>query len=233
VKPAPALAAAPRKASGRLRPNRRPTSVATREAILRAAEDEFAARGFGGARSDAIAERAGVNKALPFYHFGSKARLYEEVLKRTLGRFGEIVTHTIESPQPAERLAFFVRDLSSYLAANPNWLKIITRELVDEGSRSRAIARRYLKPLVEAGHAEITRAVESGHMRAIDPLQAMISNAGEVIFYPLIAPFLEGLGMRKPLAAANRAKREEAVLTLLNAALRTPETGKIQSSNPD
>lgn len=232
MKPAPALAAAPRKAPGRQRPNRRPISVATREAILRAAEDEFAARGFGGARSDAIAERAGVNKALPFYHFGSKARLYEEVLKRALGRLGEIVTH-IEAREPAERLAFFVRDLSSYLAANPNWLKIITRELVDDGPRSRAIARRYLKPLVEASHARITRAIESGHMRAIDPLQAMISIAGEVIFYPLIAPFLEGLGMRKPLAAANRVKREEAVLTLLNAALRTPHSGKLQSSNPD
>jgi len=233
VKPAPALAAGPRKSLGRQKPNRRPISDATRESILRAAEDEFAARGFGGARSDAIAERAGVNKALPFYHFGSKARLYEEVLKRALSGFGEIVTHTIESPQPEERLAFFVRDLSSYLAANPNWLKIITRELIDEGSHSKAIARRYLKPLVEASHAEITRAIESGHMRAIDPLQTMISITGEVIFYALIAPFLEGLGMRKPLAEHNRSKRDEAVLTLLNAALRLPQTGKVQSSDPD
>ena len=216
----PATAAAPRKE--RQRPNRRPISDATREAILRAAEDEFAARGFGGARSDAIAERAGVNKALPFYHFGSKTRLYEEVLKRALAGFGEIVTHTIESPQPGERLAFFLRDLSSYLAANPNWLKIITRELIDEGSRSKAIARRYLKPLVQASHAEITRAVESGHMRAIDPLQTMISIAGEVIFYALIAPFLEGLGMRNPMAPAHRTKREEAVLTLLRSGLRMP-----------
>ncbi|MGD0076455.1 MAG: TetR/AcrR family transcriptional regulator [Candidatus Binataceae bacterium] len=216
------LTAAPRKASKRPQPNRRPISVATREAILRAAEEEFAARGFGGARADAIARRARVNKALPFYHFGSKARLYEQVLKRALGRYGEIVTHSFESTRPDERLAIFVRDLSLYLAANPNWLKIITRELIDKGSRSRAIARRYLKPLVEAGHADMTHAIESGQMRAIDPLQAMISVAGEVIFYFLVAPFLEGLGIRKPLAAANRAKREEAVLTLLSAALRPP-----------
>jgi len=232
VKQPRGVAAEPHKAPAGGRSNRRPISDATREAILRAAEEEFAARGFGGARSDAIAERAGVNKALPFYHFGSKTRLYEEVLRRALSRFGEIVTHTIESPQPSERLAYFIRDLSSYLAANPNWLKIITRELIDEGSRSKAIARRYLKPLVEASHGEIARAVESGYMRPIDPLQTMISIAGEVIFYALIAPFLEGLGMRNPLAARNRAKREEAVLNLLRAGLRMPHGDTSEDANP-
>lgn len=211
-----------RKAPARPRPNRRPISAATREAILSDAEEEFAARGFGGARADAIARRAGVNKALPFYHFGSKALLYEEVLKRALGRFGNIVTRTIESQEPQERLGAFIRDLSAYLAANPNWLKLITRELIDDGARPRAIARRYLKPLVDASHAEMTRAIETGLMRAIDPMQIMISVAGEVIFYFLIGPFLEGLGMPQPSAAANRVRREDAVLKLLNEGLRGP-----------
>ena len=216
-----------RKTSARQRSNRRPISAATREAILNAAEEEFAARGFGGARADAIARRAKVNKALPFYHFGSKALLYEEVLKRALARLGDIVARSIESQQPQERLVSFVRDLSAYLAANPNWLKIITRELVDDGARSRAIARRYLKPLVDASHAEIARAIEAGLMRAMDPLQIMISIASEVIFYFLIGPFLEGLGMPQPSAAANRVRREDAVLKLLNEGLRGPESSNI------
>ncbi len=216
-----------RKASARPRPNRRPISAATREAILSAAEEEFAARGFGGARADAIAKRAGVNKALPFYHFGSKALLYEEVLKRALGRFGDIVTRTIESQEPHQRLGSFVRDLSAYLAANPNWLKLITRELIDEGARPRAIARRYLKPLVDASHVEMTRAIETGLMRAMDPLQIMISIAGEVIFYFLIGPFLEGLGMPQPASAANRVRREDAVLKMLSEGLKGPAGSNI------
>ncbi len=217
----------PRKASARPRSNRRPISAATREAILSAAEEEFAARGFGGARADAIAKRAGVNKALPFYHFGSKALLYEEVLKRVLSRFGDIVTRTIESQEPHQRLGSFVRDLSAYLAANPNWLKIITRELIDDSARSRAIARRYLKPLVDASHTEMSRAIETGLMRAIDPMQVMISIAGEVIFYFLIGPFLEGLGMSQPSSAANRVRREDAVLKLLNEGLKGPAGSNI------
>ncbi len=214
----------PRKPAGRRRSVGKPISLATREAILRAAEAEFAARGFGGARADAIAARAGVNKALPFYHFVSKARLYDEVLSRALGRLGEIVAHTIESPQPEERLASFVRDLSSYLAANPNWLRIIVRELIDDGSRAKAIARRYLKPLVDTSYAEIVRGIEGGHTRPMDPLQIMVSIAAEVTFYFLVAPFLEGLGMRQPLSTVNLAKREEVVLTLLKAGLKNPKS---------
>ena len=48
--------------------------------ILRAAALEFAERGFAGARVDEIARRAGVNKAMLYYHVGDKAKLYEKVI---------------------------------------------------------------------------------------------------------------------------------------------------------
>lgn len=47
--------------------------------MLEAALDEFAARGFAGARVQDIAERAGVNKQLINYYFGSKEGLYREL----------------------------------------------------------------------------------------------------------------------------------------------------------
>ena len=53
----------------------------TREAILAAAEEAFAASGFAGATTRAVAERAGVNVATLHYHFGSKERLYRAVLE--------------------------------------------------------------------------------------------------------------------------------------------------------
>src|SRR5205809_7865810 len=51
--------------------------------ILAAAADEFADRGFGGARVDRIARRARVNKAMLYYHFRSKQELYRALLRRT------------------------------------------------------------------------------------------------------------------------------------------------------
>jgi AcrR family transcriptional regulator len=54
----------------------------TRERILRAALKEFAAKGFAGARVEAIARRAGVNKRMLYHYFGNKQALFGEVLKR-------------------------------------------------------------------------------------------------------------------------------------------------------
>ena len=57
--------------------------------ILAAAAAEFADRGFAGARVDRIARRARVNKAMLYYHFGSKQRLYRTLLRRVFTLAGE------------------------------------------------------------------------------------------------------------------------------------------------
>ena len=55
----------------------------TRQEILAAATAEFAAHGFGGARIEAIADRAGVNKKLIYYYFEGKDELFLAVLEQT------------------------------------------------------------------------------------------------------------------------------------------------------
>jgi AcrR family transcriptional regulator len=54
----------------------------TREKILAAGLKEFAAKGFAGARIDAIAQRAGVNKRMLYHYFGPKEKLYYEIMRR-------------------------------------------------------------------------------------------------------------------------------------------------------
>jgi TetR/AcrR family transcriptional regulator len=56
----------------------------SRELLLEAALDEFAAKGFAGARVQDIAARAGVNKQLISYYFGGKAGLYRATAQRWL-----------------------------------------------------------------------------------------------------------------------------------------------------
>lgn len=56
----------------------------TRETLLVAASAEFAARGFAGARVDAIATAAGINKERIYGYFGGKNGLFEAVLERKL-----------------------------------------------------------------------------------------------------------------------------------------------------
>jgi AcrR family transcriptional regulator len=61
---------------------RRPRSAAdSRAAVFDAAVLEFSDRGFDAAGVDRIAARARVNKAMIYYHFGSKRLLYLEILR--------------------------------------------------------------------------------------------------------------------------------------------------------
>lgn len=54
--------------------------------ILNAAEKEFAAKGFSGARVDQIAREAGVNKALLYYYFKSKKGLLSALYERLINK---------------------------------------------------------------------------------------------------------------------------------------------------
>jgi TetR/AcrR family transcriptional regulator len=208
------------------RTKRRPVSAAAREAILKAAEEEFAERGFGGARAQSIATRAGVNKALPFYHFGSKAELYDEVVKRALGRLGEFMADALVAPTPRERLASFVHRLFAYLADNPNWARLIVREVIDEQSRSREIASQYLKPLVDGGVQLMLNDMETGMMRRVDPLQLIVSITVETFGYFLLLPALQYIGIANPLSPTSLAARERMVVSILGdgIGMAGPET---------
>src|SRR5271156_3411771 len=63
------------------RPTHRDRAYRTRKNILRAAIREFSAHGLAGARTDAIAESAKVNKGLLYYYFKSKSGLYEAAVE--------------------------------------------------------------------------------------------------------------------------------------------------------
>src|SRR5882762_1463249 len=66
----------------------------TRERIMAAAQKEFAAKGFAGARTDAIARRARINERMIFYCFDSKEGLYRAVLKQKLCARAGIIEST-------------------------------------------------------------------------------------------------------------------------------------------
>ena len=79
----PRAALAPRRPTPRLGTRGRPEE--SRAAILKAAVAEFAEHGIAGARTDAIARAAHVNKALLYYYFKDKDALYEAVLDHVFG----------------------------------------------------------------------------------------------------------------------------------------------------
>ncbi|HET8853261.1 MAG TPA: TetR/AcrR family transcriptional regulator [Ktedonobacteraceae bacterium] len=104
----------------------------TREAILAAAEAEFADHGFDGTRVDAIAERSGFNKTLIFRYFGEKLGLYTAVLRRADQELHALHAHLFSplvAQQPAAALATAIGVIFDYLVDHPRFLRILTWEM--------------------------------------------------------------------------------------------------------
>jgi len=108
------------------------------ERILFAATEEFAAKGFFGARTQAVADAAGVNKAMLHYYFQSKENLYSEVIKAAFGKILREVSQAWLSPGDLEnRLEVVIDSYLENYRNNPGFLKIVLREVVDGGKRFR------------------------------------------------------------------------------------------------
>jgi len=92
----------------------------TREQILRAATLELAGRGWGGLRTRAVAERAGVNKGLVHYHFGSMDNLRFEVIALAMAEaVDESAAAVLSAPTLAGGVGEFCRHLSLFGADSP------------------------------------------------------------------------------------------------------------------
>jgi len=165
---------------------------ATREALVQAGADLFAAHGFDGATTDAIARAAGVNKAMISYHFGGKAGLYEEVLALLFAEAGQRLQELKESRQPADlQLRRFIAIFAGSLARHPNLPPLILREAMSGGGHLNPKAYPLMLDLVGVITGILKRGQEEGTLRDVNPLLAHFSIAGSLVFYFATAPFRE------------------------------------------
>src|SRR5215469_3322703 len=84
----------------KIRRSQEARSDESRAKILAAAERAFARDGLAGARTDAIAAQAKVNKALLYYYFKSKEQLYEAVIEEHMRAFNLQAFKILGAPDP-------------------------------------------------------------------------------------------------------------------------------------
>src|SRR6202163_3915946 len=102
----------------------------SRASILKAAIDEFAQHGIAGARTDAIARAAKVNKALLYYYFKDKDALYGAVLDQAFGGLiayvGEVFSRDLP---PREKILAYAGAHFDYVARHPLYPRIVQGEM--------------------------------------------------------------------------------------------------------
>ena len=117
------------------RPKRR-SSEASHAAIFRAAAEEFSERGFEAGGVDRIAAKARVNKAMLYYHFGSKRALYIEVLRDMFRAVSQKARAIADGPGAApEKLDRWIATIIQEAAARPWFPPIMLRELASGAPR--------------------------------------------------------------------------------------------------
>jgi len=217
----------------RLLPARRERSgEATRRKILDAAEHEFAAKGFDGARLAAIAHAAAVPQALIHHHFGDKAGLYRAVLERALAAItteGWHILDTLAPPRKRVRGKRFdegqlrtlvdamVGMLVDFYATHANALRILRGEALRGGALADELVRAYVKPQIDDVVARFEAMREGGELRAdVDARQLVISAVAMACFPYVEEAFLGvvwGLDPSDPRFAEER--KREIVRTLM------------------
>lgn len=168
----------------------------SRERILAAALTEFAAKGFSGARVEAIARRAGLNKQLISHHFGGKLGLYRSVMNRRRTRGGGEISVDPE-PMP-DGLAFF-HELAT---GDPEWIRVLLWETLEQGRPLEPGATDEVLPAVDLDQraeryrervAWLRSEQEAGRLPAdLDPRLLFLSLVGAAL-YPVLLPSVAAL----------------------------------------
>lgn len=196
---------------------------ASRDAILRAAVKEFADNGIAGARTDAIARAARVNKALLYYYYKDKEALYDAVLDGVFSSLKARVFEVLDSDlSPREKILGYVGSYFDYIASNPLYPKLVQREMMRAGSQSarlRHIVEDYFKPIFAKLTQVFAQGIQEGDFRDVNPMHFVPSVIAMIVFYFSSAPVMQIMIRGNPLAPERVAERRAAVLDFVSHAL--------------
>jgi AcrR family transcriptional regulator len=179
----------------------------TRAAILAAAEDEFAAKGYDGARLANIAAGAKCQQALIYHYFADKESLYEEVMREGLAATSVKVWDLISVMQTAVSarngrqkmqredvrtlVTGFVELLGEFFAEHASLVAMLSFEL-RKGERAVRFVEERVRPMFESVVTELEKMRDRGELnRKVSPRELAIS-AVAIVAYPIESKRLVG-----------------------------------------
>lgn len=199
----------------------------SRAKILAAAERAFARDGLAGARTEAIATEAGLNKALLYYYFKSKESLYEAVIEQHLRAFNEQALAVLNAPGPAGAHLLRYVDLHfDFISQRRRHAPLFQQLMMKGGKPPERLFRQYIVPRAEALRKLLERGMSQGELRKADPFHTAVSIVGLIVFYFSAAPVLQQMGYPDPYTAANLKRRKREVIQFIRHGLF------INSKNP-
>jgi TetR/AcrR family transcriptional regulator len=189
----------------------------TRARILDAAIGEFSENGLAGARTEQIAEAAGVNKALLYYYFKSKQALYRAALEVVADR---VVSRSLASMQSGssagERIVQFVLNHFDRIHSQRAFQSLMQQELMrlreGETTGLQSLVEKVFRPTMRPVEELLAEGMRTKELIRVDAWQMMYAALGANVFFFLSGPVM-GMLISKDLFSrkALKARREAAV----------------------
>jgi TetR/AcrR family transcriptional regulator len=201
----------------------------SRAAILHAAAHEFAEHGIAGARTDAIAREAKVNKALLYYYFKDKETLYGAVLDDAFSGLKSTVFRVLDGDlPPREKILAYAAAYFDFVASNQMYPRLMQREMMraKEGQSEHIdkIIKNYIRPMYLRVGELMRKGIADGDFRRVDPVHFVPSMVAMIVFYFSNAPMMQKIVGFNPLTPERIAERRAAVLDFISAALFRPHS---------
>jgi TetR/AcrR family transcriptional regulator len=197
----------------------------SRQSILKAALAEFSSQGIAGARTDAIAEAAGVNKALLYYYFEDKEGLYRATLEQVYSGLFERQRMVLNTPGNAmDKLVKYALTHFDYIAENPPYSRLMQGEMMRAGTGKsphiQYLVDKYFRKLFEWLMTTMQEGIRRGEVRQVDPMNTITSILGITVFYFVSTPVSRAIGRPDPFSPAALHDRRVALIDHVTAILR-------------
>jgi TetR/AcrR family transcriptional regulator len=196
----------------------------TRARILDAAVRQFSENGLAGARTEHIAEAAGVNKALLYYYFKSKEALYAAALESVAEGVRAANMAVWESSGSAgERFLLTVLNHFDRIHSNPGFQSLMQQEMIrlhrGEDNALSPLVEKVFRPMMMRTHQVLEEGMASGELITTDPRQIGYAAFGANVFYFLSAPMKHLIYNEDPLEPATLVRRRTLAIEYLGQTL--------------
>ena len=170
----------------------------TESRILIAAEQEFMAKGYAGARTTSIAEAAGVTHAMLHYYFRTKDKLFERIIAEKTALLKELMLGSIDSSDlPLDTLiTTLISRHIDFIAANPGLPRFMVVEVFGN-SECLAVMRNQLINYAPGFIADLQRRIDAdasrGICRQVDAVMLLIDIVSLNLFSFMSAPLFNAI----------------------------------------
>ena len=190
--------------------------------ILAAAEQEFLAKGYDGARTTSIAQAAGVTHAMLHYYFRTKEQLFERIVDEKFETMSHSMFAIMGDPSLpiVERIKGGIEAHFDFVAQNPLLPRFVINEIISRPERYDVLYKRVgaiIDNVYRGLQSEINRLAERGEIERVDIKMLFISIMSLNIFTFLAYPFMEPLMgelmvNRERFLAERKAENIETIL---------------------